>query len=46
MEAKFVKYFPGATSKDLLHYIDTIYDNSFEVAVIHISMTLLMIKII
>ena len=31
------KYFPGATSKDLLHYVDTtLQDNSFEVAVIHI----------
>ena len=33
-----VKYFPGVTSKDLVHYIDTtLQDNSFEVAVIHID---------
>ena len=32
------KYFPGATSKDLLHYVDTpLQDNLFEVAVIHIG---------
>ena len=29
-----VKYFPGATSKDLLR---TLQDNTFEMAVIHIS---------
>ena len=32
------KYFPGATSKDMLHYVDaTLQDNLFEVAVIHIG---------
>ena len=32
------KYFSGATSKDLLHYVDTpLQDNLFEVAVIHIG---------
>ena len=32
------KYFPGATSKDLLHYIDrTLEDNSFEIAIIYIG---------
>ena len=32
------KYFPGSTSKDLLHYVDTtLQDNLFEVAVIHIG---------
>ena len=32
------KYFPGATSKDLLHYVDaTLQDNLFEVAVILIG---------
>ena len=32
------KYFPGATSKDLLHYVDTtLQDNLFEVALIHIG---------
>ena len=32
------KYFPGATSKDLLHYVDiTLQDNLLEVAVIHIE---------
>ena len=32
------KYFPGATSTDLLHYVvTTLQDNSFEVAVIHIG---------
>ena len=32
------KYFPGATSKDLLHYIDrTLEDHSFEVVIIHIG---------
>ena len=31
------KYFPGATSKELLHYIDaTLEENSFEVTVIHV----------
>ena len=36
-KARF-KYFPGATSKDLLHYIDRILeDHSFEVAIIHIG---------
>ena len=36
---KKVKNFPGATSKDLLHYTDTtLRDNSFEVAVIHICL--------
>ena len=34
------KYFPGATSKDLLHYVDTtLQDNLFKVAVIHISIS-------
>ena len=33
-----IRYFPGATSENLLHYIDTtLQDNSFEVAVIHIG---------
>ena len=33
-----VNYFPGATSKDLLHDIDTtLQDNSFEVVVIHVG---------
>ena len=32
------KYFPGGTSKDLLHYVHlTLQDNLFEVAVIHIG---------
>ena len=32
------KYFPGVTSKDLLHYVDTtLQDNSFEVAVIYLG---------
>ena len=32
------KYFPGATSKELLHYIDTtLEESSFQVAVIHVS---------
>ena len=32
------KYFPGATSKDLLHYVDaTLQDNLFKVAVIYIG---------
>ena len=32
------KYFPGGTSKDLLHYVNTtLQDNLFEVAVIHIG---------
>ena len=32
------KYFPGATSKDLLYYVDTtLQDNLFEVPVIHIN---------
>ena len=32
------QYFPGVTSKDLLHYVDTtLQDNLFEVAVIHIG---------
>ena len=32
------KHFPGATSKDLLPYIDTtLQDNLFEVAIIHIG---------
>ena len=32
------KYFPGATSKDLLQYVDaTLQNNLFEVAVIHIG---------
>ena len=32
------KYFPGATSKDLLHYVDTtLQDNLFELAVIQIG---------
>ena len=36
-KARF-KYFPGATSKDLLHYIDRILeDNSSEVVIIHIG---------
>ena len=31
------RYFTGATSKDLLHYIDrTLEDNSFDVPIIHI----------
>ena len=31
------KYFPGATSKELLHYIDvTLEENNFEVTVIHV----------
>ena len=31
-------YFPGATSKDLLHYVDaTLQDNLFDEAVIHIG---------
>ena len=35
--AKF-KYFPGATSKDLLHYIDpTLEDQIFNVAIIHVG---------
>ena len=33
-----VNYFPGATSKDLLHSTDkTLQENSFEVTVIHIG---------
>ena len=33
-----LKYFPGATSKDLLHYIDrTLEDHSFEAVIIHIG---------
>ena len=37
-ESARFKYFPGATSKDLLHYVDTtLQDNLFEVAVIHIG---------
>ena len=32
------KYFPGVTSKDMLHYVDiTLEDNLFEVAVIRIG---------
>ena len=32
------KYFPGATSKDLLNHIDrTLEDHSFEVVIIHIG---------
>ena len=32
------KYFPGTTSKDLLHYIDrTLEDHSFEEVIIHIG---------
>ena len=32
------KYFPGATSKGLSHYIDrTLEDHSFEVVIIHIG---------
>ena len=32
------KYFPGATSKELLHYIDaTLEESNFEVAVIHVG---------
>ena len=34
------KFFPAATSKDLLHYIDrTLEDHSFEVAIIHVDVT-------
>ena len=34
------KYFPGATFKDLLHYVDaTLQNNLFEVAVIHIGIS-------
>ena len=33
-----LKYFLGATSKDLLHYVDT---TSFEVAVIHIGINVI-----
>ena len=37
ISARF-KYFPGATFKDLLHYVDTtLQDNSFQVALIHIG---------
>ena len=33
------KYFPGATSKELLHYIDaTLEENNFEVTVIHVRL--------
>ena len=32
------KYFPGATSKELLHYIDaTLEESNFELAVIHVG---------
>ena len=35
--AKF-KHFPGASSKDLLHYIDpTLEEQNFEAAIIHIG---------
>ena len=37
------KYFPGATSKELLHYIDaTLEESNFEVAVIHVGVNDLM----
>ena len=37
------KYFPGATSKELLHFIDaTLEESNFEVAVIHMGVNDLM----
>ena len=37
------KYFSGATSKELLHYIDaTLEESNFEVAVIHVGVNDLM----
>ena len=40
--ARFI-YFPGATSKGLLHYIDaTLEESNFEVAVIHVGVNDLM----
>ena len=36
-QARF-KHFPGASSKDLLHYIDaTLEEQNFEAAIIHIG---------
>ena len=41
-KARF-KYFRGATSKELLHYIDpTLKESNFEVAVIHVGINDLM----